>query len=172
MTKKNKLIKFFEENKEQFTYDSIWWYSEMSTTISNLGNDFMKDCAMFSLMSINCSLERNIIKFEEYANTGKFKGLCPDKFDKLLIAETEIEMWNILGGRKIQNFFMNLYQPLNPNYVTIDRWSARLVGHDKNLSSKQYNMLAQVYFNVAQELNILPNQLQAATWVAYRNKMT
>jgi len=96
---------------------------------------------------------------------------------------------NILGGAdprasivvpgstalKTPNFFENLADPSNPNFVTIDRHAHDaltghvLTGDTRDLSSLSgYNSLAHVYNRVAKERELLPNVAQARSWVGYK----
>jgi len=84
----------------------------------------------------------------------------------------------VIKGRKTFNFFMNLLNPCNPNYVTIDGhmvsvWLGRrilLKSKEASLTAKKYTLIAEDYKTVARELGILPNQLQAVCWMAWKRK--
>lgn len=127
--------------------------------------DLFYNCAIFALMSINSSLAVNIKKFERYQTTGAFTGLFPDKYKALTNCDKSQDcILDILNGLKVRNFCMNLYNPLDPDYVTIDRHAARIAGYDKGLTRKKYVEIATAYKNVSKEIYLLPNQLQACTW--------
>jgi len=164
---KSNLLDIYNKFIGEYNDDDILWYSKMSLFIYNNGVDFQKDCGIFALMSVNTSLKFNISKFEYYQKTGLFKGLLPNKFEAIQKSKTRDEILIALNGLKIQNFFMNLYQPLDPNYVTIDRHAARACGENKKVSPKIYKEIAHSYKEVAEELRMLPNQLQAMVWCKY-----
>jgi hypothetical protein len=80
-----------------------------------------------------------------------------------------------LNGNKIQNFFLNIAYPNADTHVTIDRHSISVAlgrsiqEHEgRNLTDKQYEFLASCYRDASTKLGILPNQLQAVTWVKWR----
>lgn len=79
--------------------------------------------------------------------------------------------------RKAARFFENIISPEEITGVTIDRHSGR-VAHGYNLSGdealpyfstpKKYETTAKAYFSLADDIGILPQELQAITWLAYR----
>lgn len=85
----------------------------------------------------------------------------------------------ILGGLKVRSFYANLLQPDNPDPVTIDR-HAYCLAHgirsersgaasvDVYLTPKRYRETAEAYREIAADLDLLPNQLQATTWLAWK----
>lgn len=85
-------------------------------------------------------------------------------------------------GPKISNFYHNLLDPQDPNYVTIDRHAIRAwLGpmHARRfddqcgrigLNYKSYNIIADHYKEVSGHYGILPNQLQAICWQVARRQ--
>lgn len=78
-------------------------------------------------------------------------------------------------GFKVNSFFMNILDPLDDHYVTIDRWILRSFGiieakEQKAFfdSPKQYEFLAGVIRRKAKDYNLIPCQLQAAIWETVR----
>lgn len=149
------------------------WYRVYADWLLSFEGDHMLNCAMFSLMSINTNLTNNVQKFEQWKEFGTFKGLNPEKYVdmKLTNPQTVNDYLNILNGNKICNFFMNLYDPDNPNWVTIDRWSYRVVG-ELGRSKKKYEKVSNAYKKVAEEVGLLPHELQATTWLKFREMYT
>lgn len=157
---------YYLNNKNNYTERGILWYPYMHTYIASFDGDLSINTALFSLMSINSSLKHNIDKFEHYHKCGEFKGLQPNKFKALIDCNGDKDcVIGILKGLKISNFYMNLLEPLNTEYVTIDRWAARIAGLEKSLTSKQYSLIKEAYIQVANKYKLIPNQLQAMTWV-------
>ena len=83
-------------------------------------------------------------------------------------------MLEILNGNKISAFFMNVYRPYGANYVTIDRHAVSIAlgkvvtGDLLKMTAKQYEFFAEAYIKASKRVGILPCQLQAVTWVAWR----
>lgn len=79
--------------------------------------------------------------------------------------------------RKTAAFFQNILRPDDTTTVTIDRHAAR-IAHDYYITAddaiyysntvRKYETTAKSYKILASDLNILPQQLQAITWLTYR----
>jgi hypothetical protein len=80
--------------------------------------------------------------------------------------------FSLKTGAKTFNFFYNVWQPENPEFVTIDRHAYVIAtGLDySGLTPKQYSEVATHYKKAAAKLNVLPSQLQAILWTDYRTK--
>lgn len=81
--------------------------------------------------------------------------------------------FNLKTGAKTYNFYFNILDPANGEYVTIDRHAYTIATGEtyKGLTPKTYRTIAAHYIASAKRLGILPSQLQAALWVDYRQKM-
>jgi hypothetical protein len=94
----------------------------------------------------------------------------PNKIKALLIREGQ-SPFEVLGGRKVTAFFINILDPSDDQYVTIDRWILRAIGiiDDKEqksffASDKKYNLVSEAIREKAKDYDMLPNQLQAVIW--------
>jgi len=71
---------------------------------------------------------------------------------------------------KVNSFFWSILG--SHDYVTVDGHAAgiafgtRVVG--VSLTATQYRVIAEAYLQVAEQLHLLPHQLQAITWLTYR----
>ncbi len=75
---------------------------------------------------------------------------------------------------KTFNFYHNIVNPSAGKYVTIDRHALSVgIGAtrvDKTVTKVEYRELARHYNLAAKKLGILPQQVQAVTWVVWRNR--
>jgi len=80
-------------------------------------------------------------------------------------------------ARKTYNFFQNILNPESPEHVTIDRHAIEVhAGKEvddalrKKIfdSPRKYNEIAEDYKTVAKKTGLLPCQVQAITWYAWR----
>lgn len=93
---------------------------------------------------------------------------------------------DILGGEKVTSFYMNIIAPNNATPVTIDRHAIDIAcGKVQNDADRNkiirgkagYQTIASMYRRAAEILSkeygvlILPQQVQAVTWVSWRNTM-
>ena len=77
----------------------------------------------------------------------------------------------ILNGPKIVNFFNNILNPLDKNYLTVDTHHISICTQDYKLNritSKQYKFLKEETINFANEVKIIPCELQAILWHHFR----
>lgn len=93
----------------------------------------------------------------------KIKDLAEPSFDDVL---------SILGGDKVRSFYENIYNPLSPDIVTIDSHAIGvwLGSRAISVSAKGdvYQSIQSDFIKTANELRLIPCQLQAITWLAYR----
>ena len=85
----------------------------------------------------------------------------------------------VIKGNKTRSFFRNIVNPLDSNFVTIDRHAVSIalgkrVTNPNDISyyvrtNKRYLQMVEYYKLAARELNLLPCQVQSISWVNYRN---
>lgn len=84
----------------------------------------------------------------------------------------EAQIVDILNGEKIKAFFLNILYPQKNTGVTVDRHTIEIaVGHkltNHRLTVKQYQFFQRAYMLASIELNYLPHEIQAMTWVFWR----
>lgn len=77
-------------------------------------------------------------------------------------------------GFKTRAFYLNIFRPSEVTMVTIDR-HARAIALGLNKSEKakvqrtEYYELSKHYQRIANKVGLLPHELQAVTWVAYKH---
>lgn len=85
----------------------------------------------------------------------------------------------VLCGNKVRAFYHNLLHPRSSPHVTIDRHAVR-VAMARNVGSSEgsrmldrvgvYDRFVEAYTLAADNVGILGLQMQAATWIHYRNQ--
>lgn len=86
----------------------------------------------------------------------------------------EADFLGTVKGKKIRAFYQNILNPLDPEPVTIDghavnAWRGKAVALKKVASGKfDYEEVAQDYRLVARKRGMLPHQLQAIIWFAWK----
>ncbi|WZE63534.1 hypothetical protein PANI_CDS0014 [Maribacter phage Panino] len=82
---------------------------------------------------------------------------------------------DILNGDKITSFFLNILEPNNGNVVTIDRHALDIClgvyqgNVERRMTSNQYLFFVKCYLIAANERNLTPSEIQAVTWVKWRD---
>lgn len=156
------------------------WYPYANFYAMTIGRKFdiptATVCGVISALSPNNKWERNIIDAEkliiEHLGGPEAKvctyGLNKQKGLEILKGA---EISTVLKGDKTFSFFNNIYQPENPDFVTIDFHAYdiyRFENVKKGLSSKTYKEVSMAYREAAKQIGLVPNQLQATTWVTWR----
>ena len=91
--------------------------------------------------------------------------------------------WRILNGEdpaavltspKVGSFYRNIAG--DPDLVTVDRWARRIAlgdpdGH-RRVSARESREMGDAYRAVAAAVGVSPREMQAATWVSFRNRHT
>jgi hypothetical protein len=118
----------------------------------------------------------NILRFGEQATVTTY---TPNKDKALKILNGDDPFKVLKGskgrGQKVNSFFINILDPSDDSYVTIDRWILRAFGitelkEQKAVfdNPKQYEFIASVIRRKAKDYNLIPCQLQAVIWETVR----
>lgn len=120
----------------------------------------------------------NVTGAIEFAITGHMNAQTPlfnERATRIVQGENPL---TVLGGRKVRSFYRNITAPHDPGAVTIDRHAVSLV-FGMPLSERAlkpltdnvggYQVCAGAYRAAARRVGLVPCQLQAITWVAWRN---
>lgn len=157
------------------------WYPYANFYALNLSYKFdlpvEKIAGVISALSPNNKWERNVLDAEsvclEYLGGPEAKvctyGLNKQKALSILNG-TRIE--DVLKGNKTYAFYRNILDPSDKKYVTIDFHAVNIYDLSltkREIKDKEYKRIAEEYIKTANMLNLLPNQLQATTWVTWRN---
>jgi hypothetical protein len=167
----------------------INWYYELNDyckTLSELhGIELIKIAGILSALSPNCTFQQNIKSLEKLLRT---KGNCKvstfgnQKRKAIEILNTddisEENIKTILGkGLKTRSFFLNIYRPETSYETTIDLWMIRYA-KDKGLipvkgvlTDNRYKIIQKHIQERANEVGLMPHQLQAALWTEIRGAM-
>jgi hypothetical protein len=174
---KNKIIKLIENCNIQDIDDGMVWYSNARRFCLELSIDYnielFKVVGVLAALSPRNKWERNLIdcenilKYEALATVATFN---PNKFKAIdiLSATCDKEVIKILNGMKVTSFFKNIYY-VNDFAVTVDMWAMRVVGFEGNLTPKRYMIIEAAYIEAAKHYGIQPKEVQAISWVAFRN---
>jgi hypothetical protein len=155
------------------------WYKRANLFCLNLSEKYkispLKVSGIISALSPQKSWENNMLIAEEFIRTNgvvtRHTFMQTSKARKILrYAKTTNDVENCLGGLKTINFFNNIYNPHSKKYVTVDRHHLYLsIGIDiQGCTPKQYNFIKENTIIFANELDIIPNELQSTLWVCWK----
>jgi hypothetical protein len=138
--------------------------------------------AIIAALSPRCNWANNLddtrLLLEDGPDNGFFAfDANVGKADAILNAGFDVD--TTLGGRKVRAFWRNIADPYGSLDVTLDSWMGRAldVPADRAHGEQSYLDRAGVYDaisngfrTVADDHGIMPNQLQAAIWLAERKQ--
>lgn len=181
----NTLKKAYKQLSKNQVNNSKQWYIKASNFANYLSKKYSvsydKTCAVIAALSPACNWNQNkrdaellIICFVTGANISDFafSTYGPNVVKALNILNSNKNpesFFSVKTGAKTLNFYHNILNPNDSDYVTIDRHAAavyegRKTSGSVRLTPKQYANIASAYIATAKELNMLPNQLQAVLW--------
>jgi len=164
--------------------EGLQWYGKAHNVIRALADKYklpVDVCiAVCSALSPRCIWEQNIVDAEKVFkyHVGKRKGSVsvttyPQNLKKALnILESNNSQ--VFTALKTSNFFQNILNPSDCNYVTVDGHAINAyygkVGSVKNkyFTPKHYNRIAKAYKKLAAKYNLLPCQIQAIIWLSFK----
>lgn len=159
--------------------EGLEWYAAAKHECYNLSrrNGISLDTAIavVAALSPRVNWGRNVIAAQNLIRGIKGEGFGANKDKAIRILEGEAPL-DVLSGNKVVSFYQNISNPNNPVPVTIDRWALR-VANDSGFTAKintptdkQYWQVASAYREVAAEVGLLANQVQAITWVSIKRQ--
>lgn len=169
---KQHILSYYNSIPKPHNTDDLLWYLRHHLYLQELAIKYNRSieflAASCSVMSINKRWDQNKLMLEEYLETGDIKGMnvVKDKIQQLEECNLDHDcIMSILNGKKIQNFYGNLLRPYCKEFITIDRHMGTIAGEKRKMNSgKRYDELAQAYKEVAHDVGLLPNRLQALLW--------
>ena len=180
---KNNILKIWDLTNESERYH---WYRDAwnkAAELSEIYNiDFNKVIGVIASLSPLKTWEQNLICAEEYLQTGYCGhiGLFLSKAESILRSDGSNEaILEILNGRKISAFYINIKYPYKASHITIDRHALSIGlgrwvtdGDYRGMTARQYEFFSQCYVLAAMQVGVEPLQMQSATWVKWRNVKT
>lgn len=171
------VLTVWETATDDHRVSGMGWYAlahEIAHEIS--GGDIVRGAGVLAALSpqkewgLNIRLARRA--FETGVATGNTGNAC-DKANAILAGANPLDVMG--NGLKTRNFYMNILDPECVESVTIDRHAYDVALAERSadnkrvsLTPKRYETFASAYRAAALELGILPQQLQAITWEAWR----
>lgn len=167
-----KIIRDSWGNSQQFLPDGEKWYPEARDFSEELAKKFSLDivqtCAIIAILSPLKSWPENKRLAEQFLKGkkwGHFK--CQIEKAKKVLLETDVDrLMEIVRGQKSSNFFRNIYNPLDNQWVTVDRHILKLCGKGREIrtTSKRYRIIANSIKNLAKDVNLPATTVQATLW--------
>lgn len=180
------ITRCFRRASQRDTLSGMDWYARARRLALDLDpQNPARAAGVIAAMSPLMSWPQNVRQAKNvYSGVGA-KGLSRN-VAKAHAIHNGAEPLSILGGEKVRSFFLNIVFPENGTPVTIDRHAIDIAcgkvqsdaERSKVIRGKAgYATVAEMYRRAAAILSkeygvpILPQQVQAVTWVSWRNTM-
>lgn len=158
------------------------FHNRLKNEAARLGfHDMVKIAGVYAALSPNNSEESNvydmlraIVCFSEDnwdSLTVHTYGLNKEKAKRILGGESP---HTVLGGPKTKNFYHNILEPHDERYCTIDGHmvnmynGARVPLDNAGISESEYGIIARAVAEVAEDVGMIPCQLQSTLWLTWR----
>jgi len=186
------LIKIFNQANSYEVEKGLTWYSDVNQTLIELAKKYGVKPeiahAVCSALSPRCIWNQNLIDTEKVLRWYKDKkSLKQGIVNKTLPSVTTYKRnlkkaIDILKTGNVEvfktcktfNFFKNISEPFNNDYVTVDGHAINAyynklgIVENKHFTPKYYNEIATKYKKGAKKFNILACQFQAIIWLTFK----
>lgn len=180
LTMKGQILAYYHLSTKVERSNGLDWYETAYADCEKLsvlyGVSLDKVVGMVAALSPRNKWERNVSDVEqvlllgERATVGTFKA-NKDKAIRIMMGEPILD---VLKGNKVRAFYHCIRFFGSTHRVCVDGHAyAVACGYGerfqvKKISDEAYDEIERAYQQVAAELFMLPNQLQATTWLTYR----
>jgi hypothetical protein len=175
---KQKILDIIATLDETNYQASLDWYFILHDYAQGLsdrtGLPMFQVAGIISALSPMVMFTTNLRDAERFCSTRSIANLATYKSQRLkalmiLGARNEKEVLKILNGNKTKSFYLNILKPETSMEATIDSHMIKFFGYH-SLTDKRYKAASNEISSVAQELGLMPHQVQALIWVGQRGK--
>lgn len=170
-------------------HNGLTWYARAHAVAHDIGNrhgaNVWQAAGVIAALSPQTPWHANIgYAVDAYANGADTIGHYDDAIRKADAIIGGAAPRNVLGGRKVRSFYVNIAEPTRHGRVTVDRHAVALAfyGPDHGHRWKSgppvspkllervgaYQYVAAAYRGAARVLGIAPHECQAIAWVTWR----
>lgn len=155
------------------------WYDfahDFALDISD--GDITRGAGVIAALSPNKAWDQNMILARRAFDNGQASGTLGNAVGKANAILAGADPLDVLGnGLKTRNFYLNIARPECAEAVTIDRHAYDVALGERNAENKRlsltpgrYEAFCVSYRDAAQEVGVIPQQMQAVTWEAWRDR--
>ena len=161
--------------------EGMRWYEDAH----NVASDFARGrvsietaCGVIAALSPRMRWGRNVMLAERCIREGMLIGGCLGasirSANRIMNGEDAL---TVLSGSKVRAFYATVLDPSISDAVVIDAHALSIAVGRALTNAEQkimkragvYDMISGLYREAAEILGVLPSQVQAVTWVAWRN---
>lgn len=152
------------------------WYRVANAECVRLANTYNVPvqiaAAVVAVLSPRLFWERNIDAAESILDGRAPAGAFKKNIVKAWAILQSGQIDGNLRGSKVNSFYSNMTCPDTSTAVTVDTWAIRIASGDwqfnGTFTKAVYDTVARAYAIAAEEIGLLPSELQAITWVTIK----
>lgn len=173
------ILAIFHGASDAHRASGMAWYADAHRFALEIsGGDIKRGAGVLAALSPNKAWDVNMRlaarAFQDGVATGTL-GVACGKANAILAGADPLD---VMGkGLKTRNFYVNILDPQGAEAVTIDRHAYDIALGERNAENKRvsltptrYAAFCEAYRAAADALGILPLELQAVTWEAWRER--
>lgn len=179
-----RILSVYAQATEEECLEGSEWYLhalEHATYAAYGAKSVEHACGIVAALSPQCSWDQNLVNAELVCDgTPDLATQSHNAIDKAVVILQGANPTDTLGGRKVRSFSRNLSSPHRAGAVTIDRHALAIVlgvsaAKDPRAAKLlervgTYQYVAACYRSAARRVGILPQDMQAITWLVWRRK--
>ena len=180
-----RILSVYEESNPAEYTRGMRWYPDANNIAHSLvklsGAKVLSSdhgAGVIAALSPNESWPQNVRRAKQLARTGHTTGprAFVDVATRIFNGESadEVLFEPHRNNFKVRHFYRNIGNPACAEAVTVDRHARSMISHapsgafGKSLNEQEYESIAAMFQEAATIEKILPNQMQAITWLAWR----
>lgn len=182
------LKRLYNRMTETEINQGLVWYEDAHQYAQYLADKYQlrleQTCGIISALSPSVRWNRNKLE-AEWLIQSNLEDCITDDFNfttygsgvikaQRIYHDEQFQWFNEKTGPKTYNFYHNILNPTDKNYLTVDRHCYYTVHGEQSTSQvrgPRYRKIVELYTKTANKLNIIPNQLQAILWLGVQNKL-
>lgn len=152
--------------------DGLDWYETVHDMARDIHSNVSVASGIIAALSPRMPWHRNIELAQVCADGNLNSGALKRSIGNANAILSGSNPWDVLGGLKTRAFYVNILDPYDVDFVTVDTHAIKIAGIDRDSVGKGlYNEIAQAYRDAAKVAGMRPNQMQAITWMTYRDTL-
>ena len=184
-TQVKNILKVYDSSSAEDINEGKCWYYIAQMVAKHFADKYnlteYQTAGVLSALSPGTFWIQNVIDTDNYLkdNNAVVSTYTPNKLKakEILKLTDKQEIYNVLRGKynksmnKTSCFFMNIIEPENSDFVTVDRHMIRIANNTLNttaLTEKRYRDSVKAMQIAGKKLKINPVSLQAITWITFR----
>lgn len=160
-------------------HEGAAWYLAAHSIAADMatrhGLTVAQAAGVLAALSPQCGWAENIRLADAACAAGAASGHTVDACRKADAILAGADPFDVLGGRKVRSFYANILRPTVAGPVTVDRHAVDMLCGRRGAVEDRvlervgaYARCAAVIRGVARELGMRPHDVQAISWVAWR----